>query len=508
MFTVTEPGSSGGARRKPVALVIGSGFGGLAAAIRLGARGYGVTVLERLDAPGGRACVHKQDGFTFDAGPTIVTAPFLFEELWTLCGRTMRDDVDLRPMDPFYKIRFPDGATFAYSADREAMRAEVERFAPGEAAHFDAFLKMSEAIYRIGFEKLGAVPFDSILDMARVAPDLVRLQGYRSVHGLVSRFFRDERLRTIFSFHPLLIGGDPFSASSIYCLIAFLEKTYGVHSPIGGVGALVRGLVKLIQGQGGSLRLNADVRRILIDNGAATGVELADGERLDADIVVSNADSAWTYRHLVPAGERRRWTDAKLDHARYSMGLFVWYFGVDRRYEEIGHHTILMGPRYRALLKDIFVRKKLAEDFSLYLHRPTATDPALAPPGCDAFYVLSPVPNLQGGQDWRVEAEPYRQRIASWLEANCLPNLSRHIVTSKVATPLDFRERLNATHGEGFGLAPLLTQSAWFRPHNRSEEVKNLFLVGAGVHPGAGLPGVLSSARVLDKVTPHARAFA
>jgi phytoene desaturase len=504
MFTPIDPGSNGEAPQKPAAIVIGAGFGGLAAAIRLGARGYRVTVLERLDAPGGRAYVHREAGFSFDAGPTIVTAPFLFEELWRLCGRKMSDDVDLRPMDPFYRIRFPDGATFRYSADRDAMRAEIERFSPGEADHYDAFLAMSEAIYRVGFEQLGDFAFDSVFDMARLAPQLAWLQSYRSVYGLVSRFFRDERLRAVFSFHPLLIGGDPFRASSVYCLIAFLESRYGVHSPIGGVGALVRGLVGLIEGQGGRLRCNADVKQILVENGAATGVELADGQRLRADIVVSNADSAWTYRHLVPASERRRWTDAKLDRAQYSMGLFVWYFGVDRRYDDIGHHTILMGPRYRDLIKDIFVRKRLASDFSLYLHRPTATDPSAAPPGCDAFYVLSPVPNLQGGQDWRVEAERYRQRISNWLEDNLLPQLSRHIVVSKVATPLDFRDRLNATHGEGFGLEPLLTQSAWFRPHNRSEEVRNLFLVGAGVHPGAGLPGVLSSARVLDKVAPHA----
>jgi phytoene desaturase len=255
------------------------------------------------------------------------------------------------------------------------------------------------------------------------------------------------------------------------------------------------------------LRCKADVRRILVEDGAAKGVELAGGERLAADIVVSNADSAWTYRHLVPAENRRHWTDRRLNRASYSMGLFVWYFGVDRRYEDIGHHTILMGPRYRALLKDIFQRKILAEDFSLYLHRPTATDPALAPPGCDTFYVLSPVPNLLGGQDWSVEAEPYRRRIEAWLEANLLPGLSKHIVTSRITTPIDFRDRLNASHGEGFGLEPLLLQSAWFRPHNRSEEVQNLFLVGAGVHPGAGLPGVLSSARVLDKVAPDASVF-
>ncbi|WP_294533359.1 phytoene desaturase [uncultured Rhodoblastus sp.] len=508
MFTVRDVNSDGGSgRAKPVAIVIGSGFGGLAAAVRLGARGYAVKILERLDAPGGRAYVHRMGGFTFDAGPTIVTAPFLFEELWSLCGRRLADDVELVPMKPFYKIRFPDGATFTYSSDRAAMRAEVERFSPGEADHLDAFLKMSEAIYRIGFEKLGDEPFNSILDMAKIAPELIRLQGYRSVYSVVSSFFKDERLRTVFSFHPLLIGGDPFRASSIYCLIAFLETTFGVHSAIGGTGALTRGLVGLIESQGGEIRYRADVSQILVEGGKAVGVELSDGERLRADIVVSNADSAWTYRHLVPASARRRWTDAKLNRAKYSMGLFLWYFGTDRRYDEVGHHTILMGPRYRELLKDIFRRKKLSDDFSLYLHRPTATDPSVAPPGCDAFYVLSPVPNLQGGQDWSVEAETYRQRIESWLEANLLPDLGRHIVVSKVTTPIDFRDRLNATHGEGFGLEPLLTQSAWFRPHNRSEDVKNLFLVGAGVHPGAGLPGVLSSARVLDKVAPHASAF-
>ena len=508
MFTVGAATSGGDGSRKPVAVVIGSGFGGLAAAIRLSARGYRPIVLERLGAPGGRAFVHRIDGFTFDAGPTIVTAPFLFEELWTLCGRRMSDDVDMRPMEPYYRIRFSDGASFTYRGDREAMRAEVERFSPGEGVNYDAFLKMSEEIYRIGFEQLADAPFDSLMDMARVAPDLVRLKGYRSVYGLVSQFFRDERLRKIFSYHPLLIGGNPFRASAVYCMIAFLEKTFGVHSPMGGTGALVKGLVKLIGAQGGEIRYGADVSRILVEDGVAKGVELATGEKIAASVVVSNADSAWTYRHLVPKQARRRWTDRKLDRSRYSMGLFVWYFGVNRTYEDIGHHTILMGPRSRELLHDIFIRKHLADDFSIYLHRPTATDPSLAPPGCDTFYALSPVPNLAGGQDWRVEAEPYRQRIEAWLEANILPNLSQHVVASKMATPLDFRDRLNSPLGAGFGLEPLLFQSAWFRPHNRSEEVRNLFLVGAGTHPGAGLPGVLSSARVLDKVAPHASVFA
>jgi phytoene desaturase len=328
------------------------------------------------------------------------------------------------------------------------------------------------------------------------------------VYGLVSKFFRNERLRNIFSYHPLLIGGDPFRISSIYCLIAFLEKDFGVHSAIGGTGALARGLAKLIESQGNEIRYGADVKRIVVESGRAVGVELANGERLRADIVVSNADSAYTYRTLIPPHARKHWTDAKLQRQKYSMGLFVWYFGTNRRYDDIGHHTILMGPRYKDLLKDIFRRKVLAEDFSLYLHRPTATDPSVAPRGCDAFYVLSPVPNLQGGQEWTLEAEGYRKRIETWLEANVLPDLSKHIVVSRVTTPLDFRDRLNATHGEGFGLEPLLSQSATFRPHNRSEDIGNLFLVGAGVHPGAGLPGVLSSARILDKVAPDASVFA
>ncbi len=490
------------------AIVIGSGFGGLAAAIRLGARGYSVTVVEKREAPGGRALAYRQDGFTFDAGPTIVTAPFLFEELWALCGRNMADDIDLRPMAPFYRIRFDDGATFDYSGDVAAMREEVARFSPDDVDGFMRFMETSREICRIGFEQLGDVPFSSPLDMARIAPDLIRLQGYRSVYALVSQHFKNERLRTIFSFHPLLIGGNPFRASAIYCLIAALEKRWGVHYAMGGTGALVSGLVDLIEGQGGDIRCSSEVESIIVENGAAKGVRLEGGETITADIVVSNADSAWTYRRLLPASARRRWSDRKIDRANYSMGLFLWYFGVRRRYEDVAHHTILMGPRYRDLLKDIFQRKTLAEDFSLYLHRPTATDPAVAPPGCDAFYVLSPVPNLEGGQDWSILAESYRQRIARALEASVLPGLTSQIVTSRIATPLNFEADLNAYRGAAFGLEPILTQSAWFRPHNASEDVRNLFLVGAGTHPGAGLPGVLSSARILDKVTPHASVFA
>ena len=495
-------------KRRPRAVVIGSGFGGLAAAIRLGARGYRVDVLEKLERPGGRAIVYRQDGFTFDAGPTIVTAPFLFEELWRLCGRNMADDVELRPTYPFYEIRFHDGAVFRYSGDKTAMRAEVARFCPADVEGYDRYMAASEAIYRVGFEQLGDIPFASPVDMARIAGDLFRLRGYRSVFGLVSQHFRDERLRTVFSFHPLLIGGSPFRASAIYCLIAFLEQHWGVHFTIGGTGRLVEGLVRLIVGQGGSVRCNQEVTAIDVREGVAKGVRLVSGAYIDADIIVSNVDSAWTYRHLLPADVRRRWTDRKIDRARYSMGLFVWYFGTRRQYRDVAHHTILMGPRYKELLRDIFQRQVLAADFSLYLHRPTATDLSLAPPGCDAFYVLSPVPNLAGGQDWKVEAEPYRLAIAQVLERTILPGLGDEIVTSRVTTPLDFEDRLCSFRGAAFGLEPLLSQSAWFRPHNRSEDIGNLFLVGAGTHPGAGLPGVLSSARVLDKVAPDASVFA
>ena len=488
--------------------MIGSGFGGLAAAIRLGARGYRVTVLERLDAPGGRAYVHRRDGFTFDAGPTIVTAPFLLEELWALCGRSFADEVDLRLMEPFYRIRFDDGAHFDYSGDPQAIRAEIARFAPDDLPGYERFMAKSEAIFRVGFEQLGHVPFNSIWDMARIVPDMVRLGSHRTVYSMVSSYIKDPRLRTVLSFHPLLIGGNPFTVTSIYTLISFLERRWGVHSVMGGTGRLVSGMVSLIEGQGGQVRCNADVAEILTRERRVTGVRLQDGETIPADVVVSNADPAWTYGRLLPSVKRRRWSDRRIARSRYSNGLFVWYFGTRRTYPEVPHHSILMGPRYRGLLKDIFSRKVLAKDFSIYLHRPTATDPALAPPGCDTFYALAPVPHLDSGTDWEAAAEPYRAAVAEYLERACLPGLSDNIATSLVTTPLDFQNRYLSYKGAGFSMEPVLWQSAWFRPHNVSEEVRHLYLVGAGTHPGAGVPGVLSSARVLDSVVPHASVFA
>ncbi len=493
--------------KAPHAVVIGSGFGGLAAAIRLGARGYRVTVLEKLDRPGGRAYVHRQDGFTFDSGPTIVTAPFLFEELWRLCGRRLEDDIDLRPVSPFYRLRFHDGETFDASGDPAAMRAEVARLSPADVAGYERFMAKSEEIFRIGFERLGHVPFDSLTSMARLLPDLFRLKSYRSVYGLVASYVKDERLRVALSFQPLFIGGNPFTTTSIYCLIAHLERRWGVHFAMGGTGRLVDGMVRLLKGQGGELRCGEEVTAITVKDRAATGVRLASGRTIAADIVVSNADSAWTYRYLLPPEHRRRWTDRKLERARYSMSLFIWYFGTRRRYPDVPHHTILLGPRYKELLRDIFDRKILAPDFSLYLHRPTATDPSLAPAGRDAFYVLSPVPNLASGIDWDQAAEPYRRAIAARLSETVLPGLEDEVVTSRMVTPEDFYARLRSFDGAAFGLEPLFTQSAWFRPHNKSEEIDRLYLVGAGTHPGAGVPGVLSSARVLDQVVPHGAAL-
>jgi phytoene desaturase len=492
---------------RPLAIVIGAGFGGLAAAIRLGARGYRVTVLERLEQPGGRAARFRQDGFTFDAGPTIITAPFVFEELWALCGRTLSQDVKLVPLDPFYTVRFANGDTFRATADEERMRAEIARFNPADVPGYERYLKESEKCFHTGFVGMIDKSYATLPAMLGALPGLALRRADRSVYALVSKYISDERLRMALSFHPLFIGGNPMRASGVLSLISYLEREYGVHYAMGGTHALVEGLCGLIERQGGSILLNAEIVRIDVKDGTATGVTLANGVSIPASIVISNADTGWTYKRLLNGGGRKRWTDRRIDRAKHSMSLFVWYFGANRRYEDVDHHTVLMGPRYGGLLKDIFDRKVLADDFSLYLHRPSKTDPSVAPPGCDAFYVLSPVPNLEGNIDWQRMAEPYRQRIAAFLESALLPGLREHIVTSRLMTPLDFRDRLLSVKGAAFGMEPVLTQLAWFRPHNISEEVRNLFIVGAGTHPGAGLPGVVSSAKILDKVAPHASHF-
>jgi phytoene desaturase len=488
-------------RRSAPALVIGSGFGGLAAAIRLQARGYTTTLLEMRDKPGGRAYVFEDRGFTYDAGPTIITAPFLIDELFALAGKRTDDYVKIVPVTPFYRIVFPDGRQFDYTGDEAGIVAEIEKFNPDDVAGYLEFAKKSRAIFERAFIDLADQPFSSVMDMVRVAPDLIQLRSHESVYTLVSRYVKDPLLRQVFSFHPLLVGGNPFQSSSIYAMIHFLERKWGVHFAMGGTGALVQALLKLFTEMGGTLRLNARVKDLLVEDGAARGVRLDSGEELAASVIVSNADVANFYKKAVPAAARRKWTDARLDGMRYSMGLFLIYFGTDRTYPDLAHHTIVLTERYRELLEDIFKKKILADDFSLYLHAPTRTDPSLAPPGCECFYVLSPVPNLGGAVDWNAVKDLYADAILASLEKLC-PDLRQHIISKLVWTPLDFESQLDAHLGSAFQFEPILTQSAWFRPHNVSEDVKNFFLVGAGTHPGAGVPGVLSSAKVLERVLP------
>ncbi|WP_419758588.1 phytoene desaturase family protein [Acidisoma sp.] len=480
-------------------IVIGGGFGGIAAGLRARALGYEVTLLDRLDQLGGRGRVVRHDGFHFDAGPTVITAPFLLDELFALFGEDRRDHVPLLPVTPFYRVRFVDGRHFDLTGDADAMRGEVVRFCQQDLPGYEKMQRHSAELYRIGYERYSAQPFHKLATMMTAFPEIVRLSGHRSVYSIVRRYLRDDSLRRVFSLQPLLVGGHPFHTSGLYALIQHLERTHGVWFPKGGTGALVAGLGALMRRQGIAVRLQADVARLLHENGRITGVALATGETLPADAVIANADAPAIYADLLPSLKRRRWTDRKLDRLDYSMGLFVFYFGTNRRYETTAHHTILLGQRYRELLDEIFGRGvEVPDDLSLYLHRPTATDPDMAPPGCDAFYVLAPVPNLRSEIDWAVAAPRLRDRLVAMMEARELPELSAAIVTESWMTPQTFSEEYRSRHGAGFSVSPRLMQSAWFRFHNKSEEVRGLYLVGAGTHPGAGLPGVLTSAKVVE----------
>ena len=486
------------------AIVIGAGFGGIAAALRLRAKGYAVTLIDRCAALGGRAQVYEREGFRHDAGPTVITAPFLFEELFALFGERFADHVKLVPLTPWYRFQFADGDTFDYGGTLEATLAEIERIEPRDRAGYLALLEHSRRIYDIGFTQLSAQPFHRLGTMLRQVPHLLGLRNYETVWQMVSRHLVSDKLRRAFSIQPLLVGGNPFDTTSIYGLIHFLERAHGVHFAMGGTGAVTRALGGLMERQGVEVRLGATVERIRIEQGVARGVELADGTVVDADIVVSDADAAHLYRDLVPRAEQALATRVKLSQAHYSMGLFVMYFGTTRTYPDVAHHTIWMGERYRELLEDIFHRQKLAEDFSLYVHRPTATDPSFAPAGQDSFYVLCPVPNLQADIDWATEGPRLRDRIVDALERTMLPGLKAAITADFYKTPEDFRDEYRSVHGAGFSVAPIFRQSAWFRFHNKSESVRNLYLVGAGTHPGAGVPGVLCSAKVIDALIPAA----
>ncbi|HEU4561491.1 MAG TPA: phytoene desaturase [Longimicrobium sp.] len=485
------------------AVVIGSGFGGLAAAVRLRAMGWRVVVLEALDQPGGRARVFRQDGFTFDAGPTVITAPYLLEELFALVGRSLADYAELVPVDPFYRILFHDGSTFDYVGDEERLLEQIRRLSPGDVDGYRRLAAHAERIFDVGYTRLADQPFHRAATMLRVIPQMVRLQSHRTVYGLVSHYVRDERLRQALTFEPLLVGGNPFSTTSIYLLIHWLERKWGVHFAKGGTTALVGALVRLLDELEVEVRLNTPVDEIVVQNGRVAGVRTASGETIPASLVVSNADPSYVYGRMLPPHARRRHTDARVRRVRQSMSLFVAYFGSRRQYPELAHHTIVLGPRYKGLLDDIFRKRVLADDFSLYLHAPTRTDPTLAPEGHEAFYVLSPVPNNRSGVDWERERGPYFDRVLGELERRLLPGIRESLVSERFLTPREFEHDLRSVDGAAFGPEPILTQSAWFRYHNQSSDVPGLYFVGAGTHPGGGVPGVLSSAKVLERVAPR-----
>ncbi|MEO1308121.1 MAG: phytoene desaturase [Pseudomonadota bacterium] len=490
------------------AVVIGAGLGGLSAAMRLGAKGYRVTVLDKLDMPGGRGSAIHQNGHRFDLGPTIVTVPQVFRQLWQDCGRDFDADADLRALAPFYEIRWPDGSRFRMSSDENQVRAEIANLNPPDVAGYDRFLRDAERRYSFGFEDLGRRPMNELWELIKVLPIFAWLRADRSVYGHAARRFRDERLRMAFSFHPLFIGGDPFKVTSMYILVSHLEKAFGVHYAMGGVAAIAQAMASVVVDQGGAVRQGVEVDEILLAKGRATGVRLSSSEAISADIVVSNADAGHTYDHLLRNHQRRRWTKSRLRRSRWSMGLYVWYFGTKGTagmWPDVGHHTILNGPRYRGLVDDIFLKGRLAEDMSLYLHRPSVTDPTCAPKGDDTFYALSPVPHLGHADavDWQAEEPRYRDKVTRVLE-DVIPGFSQRINAGEVFTPETFRDRYLSPHGAGFSIEPRILQSAWFRPHNVSEEAKGLYLVGAGTHPGAGLPGVVASSEVLAKLVPDA----
>jgi phytoene desaturase len=483
-------------------LIIGSGFGGLASAIRLAAKGHDVEMFEKLDKPGGRAYVFNINGYTFDAGPTVITAPWLFEELFTLAGKKMSDYVTLKALDPFYRIFNDKGEYFDYNADTEFTLGQIDKFSPSDKQGYLDFIKTTKPIFEKGFVELGDVPFLKFTDMIKVAPDLIKLKSHRSVYKYVSGFIKNEFLRQCFSFHPLLVGGNPFNTTSIYALIHYLEREWGIHYVMGGTGEMVKALADIFNSLGGKLHLDTEVKEININGRKVTGITLTDGTVYNADAVVSNADVAYTYKYMITPVHRKKYTNKKIEKIRYSMSLFVIYFGTKVKYDNttLKHHNIILGPRYEELLDDIFTKKKLANDFSLYLHMPTQTDPSVAPEGCDSFYVLSPVPHLGSGINWELEAKPYRDKIIKFLENNYLPDLNNNISVEHYISPLHFRNKLNSYLGSAFSVEPVLIQSAWFRPHNRSEEFDNLYFAGAGTHPGAGLPGVLSSAKIVEKL--------
>jgi phytoene desaturase len=495
----------------PHAIVIGGGFGGIAAALRLRAKGYAVTLIDKQDKLGGRAYQYERHTplgtFVHDAGPTVVTARFLFDELFDLFGKKKDDYFTLVDLYPWYRIVFDDGTHFDYGGTIEQTEAQILKFEPDALDGFRRYLEHSKRIFDVGFTELGAARFDRVATMIRCVPDLLRLQNHKTVWQLASQYFQSEKLRRVFSFQPLLVGGNPFKTTSIYALIFYLEREWGIQFAMGGTGGIIRGLQKLMVEEGIQIRLGEEVRKIDVENGRVRSVVLADGTRESADLIVANADAPHVYKHLLAPEHARgiapRRVHSRLAPLKYSMGLYVLYFGTNRRYPDVAHHTIALGKSYRELIHRLFDRFDLeTEDLSVYLHRPTATDPSMAPPGCESFYVLVPVPNNQGGIDYDAIEPQLREATIRYLERTVLPELGECIVDDFGVTPNHFEKNLNSLHGAGFSIQPLFSQSAYFRFHNKAPGIDGLYFVGAATHPGAGMPGVICSAKVLEELIP------
>jgi phytoene desaturase len=480
--------------------VIGGGFGGIAAALRMRGKGHEVVLFDRCSRLGGRAQVFSRDGYRFDAGPTVITAPFLLEELFALFSKRMTDYLDMVPLDPWYRFVFSDGEVFDYGGTVDDTLARIARISPQDVAGYKGLLEESRRIFTVGFEQLADQPFHRLSTMIGQIPAMIRLGSYRSMYSLVCRHLVDDRLRQAFSIQPLLVGGNPLDTTCIYGLIHYLERKWGIHFVMGGTGALIDALAALMREEGIELCLDTTITSIQTSAGRVHGVITDNDTRVKLDAVIADVDPVQLYRDLIPTREQTLMVRMKRRFATSSMGLFVLYFGSSRTYPDVCHHTIVLGPRFAGLLEDIFSRKVLPDDFSLYLHRPTATDPCFAPAGHDSFYALVPVPNLSADINWQQQAEPFADRIVSVLDATVLPGLRQTIRCRFQMTPADFQTRYLSTLGSGFSIAPLLHQSAWLRFHNRGEGVNNLYLVGAGTHPGAGLPGVLCSAKVVEKL--------
>jgi phytoene desaturase len=482
-------------------IVIGSGFGGLASALRMRAKGFDVTLVEKHPDLGGRARVFKKDKFIFDGGPTVITAPYLFEELFSLYNKKISDYAKIVPLNLWYRFVFEDGEKFDYSADELSMRKEIEKFSKNDFSGFKKLVNFTEKIFDKGFTDLSAKPFNNVSFMIKQIPALLKLKSYQSVYKLVSSFISNEKLRRVFSMHPLLVGGNPFTTTSIYTLILFLEKKWGIHYALGGTGSVVKALEKLMEEENIKILKKSEVTEIIIKNKEVTGVKINNETVIDCDYIVCNSDPPNVYKNLIKSDNNYSFLfKQKIKRMDYSMGLFVYYFGSKKQYKEVAHHTIYFGKSYKEHLSKIFDKKKLSNDISYYLHRPSATDPSMAPEGQDAFYVLVPVPNNLSGINWGAHGEKFKNLVLDKMDKSVLPGIKENVVSDFFLTPDYFEKELSTLHGSGFSIQPKFTQSAYFRFHNQSEVFKNLYFVGAGTHPGAGIPGVLSSAKVLDEL--------